>query len=878
MKKSILSTAIRSALGVAVTASAFPVGVLAQGEEDQIVEEVFVTGSRIRTTVAETPRPITTLDKADLQIKGITDVSRALREMTFNTLGSFRDQSGNSFGQIALVDLKGIGADRTAVLINGRRIGGNPLTGSAAVDLNTIPFSAVDRIEVLTDSASAVYGADAIGGVVNVIMKKEFTGVEISVGRDDPSRDNAYTDRFDATFGQASDKGSILFSIDYYKRNPVFDADRDYSRVSVTPGPNGQDPRHTIDTIGVSSGGNTGFSLDFSSAFRVGDCPTDLYIPISNPEGIVGAEGCGFGYADISMQTGGIERTSTFIDARYEVADDHQLYFENRVTKSDTFGRYAPAVGFFLVDAAAPLNPIGEDFFLFHRFVGHGNRDDNISITEMDNLVGMNGSIINDVLNYDVFVRNYKYDATSEGDTYVITSIIEDLVADGSYNFINPLDPDNAGAIQQSAATLLRDLTTEYTHAGVTLDGAFAELSGGAIGWAAGVEWAEEEYQDQYDNLREASNVLGSSGNSSAGDRERWAAFAEVELPVIDSLTFNVAVRYDDYNDFGSEFSPSISAKWDPLDLLGFRASWGEGFKAPNLGDLGQSLSQSFEDVTDFVRCEALGIPDDQCTSTQVEELTGGNPELNAETSESFNVGMLIKPLDGLELSVDYWSIEVEDAITTLDLTDVIELEGQGTLPDGVIVNRGPSSGGVPGTILRCAGGLVPPDCGIINVFGNLATFEVEGLDVRAQYSFDTGFGDFSATGTWSHYITYDEQPIPGGLVFERPGTADYPKNRFNGNIGWNYDAFAVSYTYQWVDSHEGGPAGEAYDAYYQNDINAIWTSDFGVDISFGIRNFTDEDPSVSKVNGWTASTSSTSTDLYDVAGRTYTLTATWRL
>ena len=877
-KKTRLSMAVGAAVGLSASALLPQV---ASAQEEALVEEVIVTGSRIRGAVADTPRPVTTLDKADLELRGTTTVTQALREMTFNTLGSFRDQSGSSFGQVSLVDLKGLGSEYTSVLINGRRVASNPLTGTTAVDLNTIPLAAVDRIEVLTDSASAIYGADAIGGVVNIIMRKEFSGAEISVGRDEPDQDDAYTNRASATFGQSTSTGSVLFSIDYYKRDPIFDADRPYSQATVNANPNGGLPRHDVDTVGVSAGGNTGFTTDFSRGFQIGECDESVYVPVVDPLGIPG-EGCGFPYANLSMLTGGIERTSTFLDARYNINEDHTMYLENRFTDSDTFGRYAPAVGFVTVAADAPLNPFGEDFGLFHRFIGHGNRDDNISIKEIDTVLGFQGKIGTAFdINYDVFARYYEYEANSEGDTYVITSLIEDAIADGSYNYLDPTNPDNASVVQGTAATLTRDLVTEYQHGGFTLDGVALDLPAGKIGWAAGVEWANEKYKDQYDNLREAGNVTGSAGNSSAGERERWAVFGEAEIPVLDSLTLNVAVRWDDYDDFGDEVSPSISGRWEATDWLSLRASYGEGFKAPNLGDVGQALSQSFETVQDLTRCRAQGIADSDCSSSQVDEFTGGNPDLTAETSESWNIGVVVSPLENLEFSIDYWNVEVDDQITTLALEDVLALEAEGQLPGGIVVNRAATTDGTVGPITRCIGGVdlsSAPDCGITNVFGNLATFEVEGIDLRAQYSLSTSFGEWLGQLTWSNLQTYDEQPLPGGTVFDRPGDAAYPENQINFNLGWAFRDFNVSYTYIWIDEHEGGTINASYDSWDRHDINGTWTSGFGLELALGVRNIADEDPEIDSVGtGWTTTTSDISTGLYDVAGRVYTATATWR-
>lgn len=868
---------IAKAISAITAAGTFALGApVVTAEEEEVLEEIVVTGSRIPVAVSDAPRPLTVVDRQEIDLSGFENIADVLRTTTYNSIGSFRERSGSSFGQVALVGLRGLGEDRTAVLINGRRVPGNPLTGTSAVDLNTIPLAAVERIELLTDSASAVYGADAIGGVVNVIMRDDWTGAEFEIGGEWPDDAGADSDHLSFTFGTANDDGHILFSGEWVRTDPIFDADRDYSRVNITANPNGGDPRHSIDTTGVSLGGNTLFEYDYSDAFPGGPCPTDTYVPLSDPNGITGATACGFGYADISLQTGGIDRKSTFLNASYNINEDNQVYMEARYTDQESFGRYAPAVGFFLVDETAPLNPtFGQadprDLWLFHRFIGHGNRDDTFTTNELDAIAGLKGSFNDGAIDYDVYLRRYEYTARSEGDTYVIRSIIEDLVADGSYNFVNPLDPSNAGAIQQTSATLLRDIFTEVTQGAVTLNGTLPmDLGAGNLGWAFGAEATTEKYQDQYDNLREAGNVLGSAGNSAEGSRSRKAAYGELLIPLLDTLEANVAVRYDDYDDFGSEVSPGVSLRFAPHDRFVVRASWGEGFKAPNLSAVHQSLSQSFETVTDLRRCAAQGIAEANCPISQVEEYTGGNSDLEAEQSESYNIGIVVEPIDNLSFSLDWFNIEIEDAVDTLDLQDLLVLESNGTLPPGVIVNRAADDPSGVGLVTPCTSAVAAPACGIVNVFGNLGTLEVEGLDLRANYTLDTDIGMFRFDLEWSHMLTYDEQTNPLQPAVDRPGTEGFPENRTNFSTRYSANDFTVNYNMRWIDEHDGVTAAGKYDDYMTHDITLVWHTPWEGDLTVGIQNFTDEDPVIDSASGYDDEVTLL---LYSVKGRTPFLT-----
>ena len=713
-----LSVAVKSALSasaIGMASTALPVW--AEDEEPVMVEEMVVTGSRIKRAVDDEATPVTVIDAGDLQVSGYNSVADVLRNTTYNSFGSFRERSGSSFGQIALVDLRGLGADRSAVLINGRRVPGNPFTGQSAVDLNSIPLSAIERIEILTDSASAVYGADAIGGVINFIMRDDYSGAEIQVGMTRPEATGADEEHVKALFGATGDRGKVIASFEFFQRAPIFDGDRDYSAVQINGDTFG-------DTVGISVGGNTGFPGNFSTAYPIGDCDPSVYAGVfTNPFGIPGA-GCGFGYADISAQTGEVERYSTFVDASYQLTDDINVYAENRYSRINSFGRYAPAVGFFGVNEPARiengLTPVaganGQPFLAFHRFVAHGPRDDNTTRDEFDIVVGLEGELADGRVTFDAFARHYYYSATEEGNTYILQNILEDLAATGAYDVLDPLSPANADAVLASSATLTRDLDTQFNQVGVSFSGFAFDLPAGPIGWAVGAEWADEDYNDNYDRQREAGNVIGSAGNSAAGDRNRKAAYGELLVPVIEGIEIGAALRWDDYNDFGSAVTPSAHVRFNPTaaNWLVLRASYNEGFKAPNLTDLYSKLSQSFNDVTDFPQCESQGVAPADCPTFQIENFTGGNTDLQAENSEAFNVGAVVTPpfAEGLSLSVDYFEVDTSDRATSLRLGQIVRFAAEGNLPPGTEVVRGaPGPAGGLGRLVS-----------ITNVITNAAT------------------------------------------------------------------------------------------------------------------------------------------------------------
>ena len=832
------------------------------------IEEMVVTGSRIRRHVSDAPNPITVFGRAEIDLTGLENIADVLRSTTYNSFGSYREMSGYSAGQVATVSLRGFGDARTAVLINGRRVPGNPFMGSAAVDLNSIPLTAVDRIEILTDSASAIYGADALGGVVNVILRKDYEGAELTVGTEKPVRKGADSDHFNFLFGAAGERASIMFTGEWFQRKAIFDGDREYSRVQVNDPGDGK-PRLGTDTVGVSVFGNTAYAPGWVRASAVGDCSTDVYIGIfENPYGTPGTA-CGYGYADIAALTGSVDRVSTFLAVDYEWAPDQKLFYESRLTRIASFGRYAPAPGFFRIPGDSPYNPFDttadwypkdadgkpEDFLLYHRFVGHGPRDTDAVRIEMDNVLGVNGSLGQSNIDYEAYVRHYRYDASEESETYILKSQAEQETKLGDYNITNPLsqDPKHLAAVGRMAASLHRDLVTDYTAAGVHMNGFAFELPAGQIGWAAGMETASESYKDDYDSYREAGNVLGSAGNSATGDRSRWAAFAEVSVPVFEQLEVHVAGRYDSYDDFGTAFSPQIAVRYQPLDMLTLRASWGEGFKAPNLRELYVSRSQSFNNATDTLRCEALNV--DPCPTRQVENFSGGNKDLRAETADSFNVGFVVQPLADLSISLDNYKIAAQDAVNTLSLYTVLELEKLNTLPSGVAVRRGtPSQAGDPGRLVS-----------IDNIFANLSIREVTGFDLRVHYEFDLkwGGGDWGSVTLDLEATKLDEYkytPSPVDDPYDLLDNNGVPDRRANLTATWERNELTINYIGRFI-----GPHG-AFGSWHTSDLIGVYSAPWKGEVTLGVRNIADKDPSLSG-RPW-GSDAYTARILYDVTGR----------
>jgi iron complex outermembrane receptor protein len=791
-----------------------------------------ITGSRLSANASLKLNPVTVITRNQIELSGMQTVADILRSSHVNSFGSYSERSGASGGQAALIDMRGLGASRTGVLINGRRLPGSALFGTSAANINAIPLVSVERIEILNGGASAIYGADAVAGVVNIIMRDNYEGAEVEVGVASPQRDGGDEEHGSFVVGVKSDKGSVTFAAEFFRRNPVFNADRDYSSVQIN-GPS------FSDTVGVSAFGNTGVAIDYSSAFAVGDCQsTDdggLYTGIlTDPFGIPG-DGCGFGYADVSAMTGDVNRYNTFLTANYEINENHALYFQNSLAKIQSYGRYAPVSAVLLIDGDLPIFGRGEDYILFHRFVAHGPRIENFNEFDLDSIIGVNGVIWDEQINYDGYFRSYSSTINNIGSGYINKRAIHDAIFNESYNIENPF-AYTAGVVATSQTTS-RDLRTRYNEAAINFDGAAWEVSSGSIKWAAGAEWSTESYQDIYDAAREAGNTLGSAGSSTSGDRERVSVLGELAVPILATVDMQLAVRYDDYSDFGDNLSSSINFRWQALESLLVRASYADGFKVPNLTSLYSNRVSNPNGVN------------------IIDIISGGNPDLDAEESKSFNVGVMWKPIDNLTIGVDYFEIDLSKIVQQIGAQSLLNLEASGRdLPAGTSIIRSDD-----GTLLR-----------IIAGNANIAEINVTGMDAKIDYNYNTdSMGALSGQILYSKLFDYSYTALPGFTPFEQLNSVFTPDNRVTFSGSWNYGDHTLAMQSYWIDG--SGPDNSTHvPSFVNHNLTYIYHASWDADISIGARNLTDRDPSVSGSYG---RTSVNEADLYDVYGRTLFMT-----
>ncbi|MDH3275987.1 MAG: TonB-dependent receptor plug domain-containing protein, partial [Gammaproteobacteria bacterium] len=433
-----LAVAVAAALGVSSYGGASNVAFAQETDADadgQPIEEIITTGSRIKRSTNTQSQEIITFSIEDMELSGDISISDALRSSTMNSLGSFRESSGNSAQSNATFNLRGVGAARTLILINGRRVVGSPsLGGGGTVNLNMIPFSAVDRVEVIADGASAIYGSDAVAGVVNVILKKNYDGLKFSARYGDRYEDDGGETSFSIMTGASSDRGSLTLGVEYDQRDEIYDADRSYT--AARKGDLNGDGFITgyDETVGISFYGYTLINptYDDTLPFDNNNQATWAVSPGANCVEANGFQGpmkadavfgpdtgfyCGYAFALVSANRASLERINTWVSGEYELNDDITLHADAILSQAESFGRYAPPAA-----PGAPIpgdarNDVGATFGYF-RWTDIGFRDNVVNDTFTDINVGATGDLT-DSVSWDLNYTYSNYTSASVGQYYL---------------------------------------------------------------------------------------------------------------------------------------------------------------------------------------------------------------------------------------------------------------------------------------------------------------------------------------------------------------------------------------------------------------------------------------------------------------------------
>jgi iron complex outermembrane recepter protein len=822
------------------------------------LQRVEITGSNIKRTDAETASPVQVVTREEIERSGKASVAELLQSLAVDNQGSVPMTFGNGFAKGASgISLRGLGAASTLVLINGRRIapyGAADDGQKIFADLNVIPTEGVERIEILKDGASAIYGSDAVAGVVNIILRKDFKGTVAKANIGQSRYGDGREARASITYGFGNldeDKYNVLLNFELGKTNEIYNRDRNgRGQVGKSDGRAiGFDANGTIG--GVSAGGagaiTTNNAAGSSLNGNVRNPTTNDYYSRGNPAGLgftrqfPGANcanfssipqggdkgGCLF---DASQQYGQIqpsqETLNFFGRGAKQINADLQAYAELNLYSSKSVSSTTPSgisgsVGYpggpvsnaaVALGASHPDNPyFGTAARLRYAAADVGPR---VSNTESDFnrfVLGLKGTVAD--WDYDTA---FLY-SSSKGSTARTGYLQRDV----TFALLNPTAANVAAAKAGSAAyaalpagsvwrigengglnsaalyaalspTINDTSKTTTTQLDFKATREFGQLAGGKIGVAVGAEIRKEGVELTPTTGTDRGNIIGLGYSAYKGDRNVFGVYGEALFPVTKTIELSAALRGDKYSDYGSSFTPKLGAKWTPSKELVLRGTYAEGFRAPSAAENGVGGLAAFSSATDPVRC-SLGIQA-ACAAGSVALITSGNPNLKPETSKNVTLGVVWEPSNKSSVSFDLWQIVRRNEINQGQVSVAIAA-GR--------VSRDPSTAtaiaGDPGAITA-----------VLVDYVNLAQTTVRGFDVDARHRIDLseGYGKLTFDAKWTHLAKWlrTEQD---GTSFDYAGThgncdtsncMGTPKNRVNFATTWEQGNWRVS----GIVSHRG--------------------------------------------------------------------------
>jgi len=831
----------------------------AQSEE---LKHLIVTGYVV-PRVGDGPAPVTSLDNNYTQRRGATTIQSVLQSLPQN-VGSFTPAMRVGWSEIpgaSSVNLRGLGENNTLVLIDGQRQVPFPLAKSGTsnfVDINSVPLAAVDRIEILRDGASATYGADAIAGVVNIILKDEYNGADLYTHYGITQRGDGAEYRASLTGGIASklwnddSKFSIMNSFDYYELDPIKSSDRGFS----------SNPDHSSRGYNnlSSSVGNRLQTIDPSTGNFVLERPGLNGIGVKPSDFVQGSPDSTFRYYNYAPYLNLIsreQRIGDFTKIKFELTNFWRFYDSFSYQHQEENTRYipnyipsnVPNLSRF-IPANNPYNPYGQDIPIFYSALDAGPRQRTITIDTTRNVVGV--QLFNLPNNWFVDA-SYLYAESNldrEGRNYLSISRSQNALSGSAPGFVgqyyNPFrdnniyrDATNTDLINYAKVPIFIRARSSLATWSLKGGGELFSLPSGAMTLGLGLEYRDDKMIKRQDIYTQSNDVAGSSGG---GNGQRWvrSGYYELTVPILGDkwslpgtrlLEVMVAQRYDEYDDFGSVVKPKFSFRYKPLDDFTIRGSYSEGFRAPSIAELFSGQTRSFR----------VGLVDPKIGSlVSPLVISGSDPNLKPELAYSYYLGGVWAPgskdpahspvgfLNGLNVYVDYYNIEKRNNIASVDPQFILNHESL-----------------FPGAVVRNSGGAVL----VINdTLQNIGRLETEGFDFGFTYStkeFVWGKVDVEFNG---NYIQrYVIQNLPDQPFIVRAGRYTLPVYRHSAQVFYSktlfgMDTLSTGVTWNYVDSEQDQtpePSGKVH-------VIGNWnTFDYQIAYNFGkAEELTPETPS----------------------------------
>jgi iron complex outermembrane recepter protein len=682
--------------------------------EQKVLKKIEVTGSYIKRVDEEAPNPVQTISSETLQKSGHNSVADVLRETAY-TQQTVREDSLSTNPGVATASIGPFSASQVLVLMDGQRL--PKVGGENFVDLNTIPMAAIERVDILKDGASALYGSDAVGGVMNFITKKNFNGASVNLTQNLAGEGGGARSDVAISVGRTFKKGNVLGVVQYRSNEELSHQDREFSRIKNV----------------AAQGSPTG---NFGSW-------QDVNTGTNNPSSFCPAENldsngfCRFDYSKYSWGMPAIQQANAMLTGSYKFNEYLKSKSTATIVRREVQTQLAPSPDTMKIDKDTAINKLGlattGDVLIRYRIADEAGPRRELDTTNTISLAQTFEGKIAGSWTYDFSGTYGRYSSASEGTGYADKSKIISKIKDGSYN---PLAaPGLKGSIADTLFTSTRELSSSQTEVRLVTTGQLYEGgdSFGPIAMAIGTSAARQDFSTEVDAVRASKNAYGTVGSFGAGSRNFQSVFQELSMFPIESVEVGLAARFDNYSDFGQTVNPKLSLSWQVTDKFMFRSSAGTGFRAPDLVDLYNSASYGFPQMIDSVYCQKqidanagdAAITQACLNQQQLVNFTP-DPNLRQESSVFYNVGFLAQPKKNWNIEGNFWIANIKDRVGTLEPTYAIMFEeqfGAQRLQElyGIIIPRTPD------------GQLDPSGIVMPSAF-NLPTQNLRGLDFRVSH------------------------------------------------------------------------------------------------------------------------------------------------
>ncbi|PII18702.1 TonB-dependent receptor [Stenotrophomonas sp. LMG 10879] len=847
------------AVALCVTALA-PMGAAAQSTTTNL-DAIEVTGTRIKRAEVEGQVPVQTLNRADIERTGLTSIGEVLQQLTgsgsalnakFNSSGNFGfppDGSGVGAGS-AQVDLRHLGAKRVLVLVDGIRwVNESSASGvGSATDLNTIPLAIVERIEVLEDGASSLYGSDAIAGVVNIITRRDFDGGQVTLNYGEYSKGDGTQKGVDLAWGKSGDRFSLFLGASWTKQDPVFAKDREQSRFPI-PGTG----------LAFGSGGIPQGRFMFTDPNTGAVQNIVPNTGVSNPR-YDGSAGCArtddyhcftsadrFNFAEYNMVLTPSERKGLFGQFRFDITDNVQWYVKALGNRRESTNQAGPEPLFFGPDGATgnpladnitvsalnPYNPFGFDLVSGDNMSLIGRRPVEGGARVFEQKVDTTYFASGLVGNFQAADRSWYWDVNG-----MYSKNKAEQTNYGSYNIYNvnmalgdpavcaatpgcvPLNIfGGAGSITPDMLRWIQPVVRDRSQNELSLFTAnlssdLFTLPAGPVSFATGLEHRKYKGSYQPDPLTVIGHYNGVPSQPTSGSYDVNEAYLELSVPIFaDSalgkkLDLSLAGRYSDYSTFGGEFTPKYGLRWQVTDDFVLRTTYAEGFRAPSIGELYGSAARADLQLFDpcsvglggtpprgsAANCASLGVPAGfQQANSQISVTTGGNRELEPERSRSFSAGFVWSPWFGNDAS---WSerFDVEVTFYRHNIDGAIQAINAQTQLDLCVDTLDP---------IYCDG-ITRASTGAVSSFNNrltnLGSIKTDGWDVDLFWTLpQSSIGQFKLGWKNTFVGRYEATGAAGQRQPQKPGVevadSSIPEWTSNASIGWTLDNWSANWT-----------------------------------------------------------------------------------